>query len=398
MWVQVPLRVLLLNTNMLRKSLLFVFLLFIILGCSEEEEVVNNQNKEFEFLLEGNPINLSTKLNVSYFNDITVGVKEFRDDYVSLITASGTQTIEITGSSIENLTDSKVVLSPPGSGNLPYANYIGVGQLIKSNNKFYGLYHGEYHLGTLLPGNIPGFYASVGLVTSEDGISFTPSQNPVIPNYVSKDDDNGFADWGYGEPSMLFSKDSTELFVYYVDHNRDNRGVNICMGKFDVIDGEPQFDKFYFLNDQNEFTSSIIKAKEVVSGDYGYSDAIFPHVTYNKFLDLYIMVLSLNAWNDSNNGRGCDSAKSGIYLTYSKDGINWIDPFNENVISYIGSPKKLVSECSIPWSQTSSFAWHPSLIYTNESQTEGYLLYSYGESLSYPGHQLYGNKFKIDLK
>ena len=398
MWVQVPLRVLLLNTNMLRKSLLFVFLLFIILGCSEEEEVVNNQNKEFEFLLEGNPINLSTKLNVSYFNDITVGVKEFRDDYVSLITASGTQTIEITGSSIENLTDSKVVLSPPGSGNLPYANYIGVGQLIKSNNKFYGLYHGEYHLGTLLPGNIPGFYASVGLVTSEDGISFTPSQNPVIPNYVSKDDDNGFADWGYGEPSMLFSKDSTELFVYYVDHNRDNRGVNICMGKFDVINGEPQFDKFYFLNDQNEFTSSIIKAKEVVSGDYGYSDAIFPHVTYNKFLDLYIMVLSLNAWNDSNNGRGCDSAKSGIYLTYSKDGINWIDPFNENVISYIGSPKKLVSECSIPWSQTSSFAWHPSLIYTNESQTEGYLLYSFGESLSYPGHQLYGNKFKIDLK
>ena len=400
MWVQVPLRVLLLNTNMLRKSLLFVFLLFIILGCSEEEEVVNNQNKEFEFLLEGNPINLSTKLNVSYFNDITVGVKEFRDDYVSLITASGTQTIEITGSSIENLTDSKVVLSPPGSGNLPYANYIGVGQLIKSNNKFYGLYHGEYHLGTLLPGNIPGFYASVGLVTSEDGISFTPSQNPVIPNYLDQDYLTGFSDSGYGEPSMLFSKDSSNIFVYYADHNRDreHKGVNICMGKFDVIDGEPQFDKFYFLNDQNEFTSSIIKAKEVVSGDYGYSDAIFPHVTYNKFLDLYIMVLSLNAWNDSNNGRGCDSAKSGIYLTYSKDGINWIDPFHENVISYIGSPKKLVSECSIPWSQTSSFAWHPSLIYTNESQTEGYLLYSYGESLSYPGHQLYGNKFKIDLK
>ena len=111
MWVQVPLRVLLLNSKMLRKPLLFVFLLFIILGCSEEEEVVNNQNKEFEFLLEGNPINLSTKLNVSYFNDITVGVKEFRDDYVSLITASGTQTIEITGSSIENLTDHKFFIS-----------------------------------------------------------------------------------------------------------------------------------------------------------------------------------------------------------------------------------------------------------------------------------------------
>ncbi len=73
---------------------------------------------------------------MSYFNDITVGVKEFRDDYVSLITASGTQTIEITGSSIENLTESQVLISPPNTGELPYANYIGVGQLIKSNNSF----------------------------------------------------------------------------------------------------------------------------------------------------------------------------------------------------------------------------------------------------------------------
>ena len=45
---------------------------------------------------------------------------------------------------------SKVILSPPGSGNLPYANYIGVGQLIKTNGKFYGLYHGEFHNGTII--------------------------------------------------------------------------------------------------------------------------------------------------------------------------------------------------------------------------------------------------------
>ena len=110
------------------------------------------------------------------------------------------------------------------------------------------------------------------------------------------------------------------------------------MGKFDIIDGEPQFDKFYFLDEQNNFTSSIFKGKEVVSGDYGSSDAIFPHVTYNKSLDLYIMVLNLNAF--SNNG--CNVNDSGIYITYSKDGINWVDPFDANVISYIGSPKKLV--------------------------------------------------------
>ena len=146
---------------MLRKPLLFVFLLFIILGCSEEEEVVNNQNKEFDFILEGSPINLSSKLNMSYFNDITIGLKEFRSDFVSLVTASGESTFEISGSSIENLTESQVLISPPNTGELPYANYIGVGQLIKSNNKFYGLYHGEYHEGTILPGGVSGFYASV---------------------------------------------------------------------------------------------------------------------------------------------------------------------------------------------------------------------------------------------
>ena len=378
------------------KKLFYLILSIIFISCSEDAETIDdkNDNLEFEFVLEGEPINLSSKLNLSYFNDITVGVKEFRNDFVSLITASGKSTIEISGSSIENLTESQLLISPPNTGDLPYANYIGVGQLIKSNDKFYGLYHGEYHDGTILPGGVPGFYASLGVVFSYDGINFQISQDAVIPNYMSKEDDNGFADGGYAGPSMLFSKDSTELYVYYVDHNRDDRGVNICMGKFDIIDGEPQFDKFYFLDEQNNFTSSIIKGKEVVSGDYGSSDAIFPHVTYNKSLDLYIMVLNLNAF--SNNG--CNVNDSGIYITYSKDGINWVDPFDANVISYIGSPKKLISECSIPFSENSSFAWHPSLIYTNEEQTEGYLLYSYGESLSYPGHQLYGIMFNIELK
>ena len=379
---------------MLRKPSSFIFFIFFILGCTEDEIVENNQNIEFDFVLEGNPINLSSNISLSYFNDITIGVKEFRSDFVSLITASGTSTYEISGSNIENLTESQVLISPPNKGDLPYANYIGVGQLIKSNEKFFGLYHGEYHDGTILPGGVPGFYATVGLVSSYDGINFQISQDAVIPNYMSKEDNNGFGDGGYGEPSMLFSKDSTELYVYYVDHNRDDRGVNICMGKFDIIGGEPQFDKFYFLNEQNNFTSSIIKGKEVVSGNYGSSDAIFPHVTYNKSLDLYIMVLNLNSF--SNNG--CNLNDSGIYITYSKDGISWIDPFNDNIISYFGKPKKLISECSIPFSENSSFAWHPSLIYTNQDQTEGYLLYSYGESLSYPGHQLYGNKFKIDFQ
>ena len=121
---------------MLRKPSSFVFFIFFILGCTEDEIVENNQNIEFDFVLEGNPINLSSNISLSYFNDITIGVKEFRSDFVSLVTASGTSTYEISGSNIENLTESQVLISPPNKGDLPYANYIGVGQLIKSNEKF----------------------------------------------------------------------------------------------------------------------------------------------------------------------------------------------------------------------------------------------------------------------
>ena len=121
------------------KKLFYLILSIIFISCSEDAETIDdkNDNLEFEFVLEGDPINLSSKLNLSYFNDITVGVKEFRNDFVSLITASGKSTIEISGSSIENLTESQLLISPPNTGDLPYANYIGVGQLIKSNDKFY---------------------------------------------------------------------------------------------------------------------------------------------------------------------------------------------------------------------------------------------------------------------
>ena len=104
------------------------------------------------------------------------------------------------------------------------------------------------------------------------------------------------------------------------------------------------------------------------------------------------MVFNLNGYN----GNVCNKDNSGIYITYSKDGINWINALDPDIVSFIGSPQRLIYQCSIPFG--SSFAWHPSLIYTNEEQTEGYLLYSYAKSLRTPGHQLYGIMFNIDLK
>ena len=97
------------------RKLVYSCLFLLLIGCEEDAETIDdkNINKEFEFVLDGDPINLSSNLNLSYFNDITVGVKEFRNDFVSLVTASNTLTVLISGNNIENLTDSEVLMSPP---------------------------------------------------------------------------------------------------------------------------------------------------------------------------------------------------------------------------------------------------------------------------------------------
>ncbi len=74
---------------------------------------------------------------------------------------------------------------------------------------------------------------------------------------------------------------------------------------------------------------------------------------------------------------------SGIYVRQSSDGINWDTP-----------PAKLITDWSIPWSNDSPFSWHPNLIYTNEIQSEGYLLYSKADNLQ-QGHKMWAVKFNI---
>ena len=153
------------------------------------------------------------------------------------------------------------------------------------------------------------------------------------------------------------------------------------MAKFDVFaGGAPDFSDCYYLNDNNEFTNSTIRSKEVVAGT-GYADAIFPHVSYNSFIEKYIMVYSLNHYGEFHNGSSTPSA-SGIYYRLSDDGISWTS-----------SPVKLITDWSIPYSYDEhSFVWHPNIIYSNDEQSEGYLLYSKATTLQ-EGHKMWAMDF-----
>lgn len=367
-----------------RLALILVLILF---SCSKEEsEVLPTEipsEKTFQFDLDSSSeFPVAHDVGLNYFNDITVGVISNSSNNLKIITAAGTRSYVFTGTSLSNINQVTEVASP--QENTFYSNYVGLGQLIKdSNNTIYSVFHSEQHDGSILPGNIPGFYASVGLgISYDNGETFQLNSEPLIQNTFDINYDNGFGDGGLGEPSVTFSKDRSEVFVYYVDHNRSGRGVNICMVKFIVDEsGIPDFSTCYYLNENNQFSSNVIRSKEVVAG-IGYADAIFPHVTYNSFIDKYVMVYSLNHYGEFHNGSILPS-ESGIYYRESIDGINWDE-----------QPIKLITDWSIPYSfDNHSFAWHPNLIYSNDSQSEGYLVYSKASTLE-QGHKMWAMKFK----
>ena len=367
-----------------RLTLILVLILF---SCSKEEsEFLPTEipsEKTFQFDLDSSSeFPVAHDVGLNYFNDITVGVISNSSNNIKIITAAGTRSYVFTGTSLSNINQVTEVASP--QENTFYSNYVGLGQLIKdSNNTIYSVFHSEQHDGSILPGNIPGFYASVGLgISYDNGETFQLNSEPLIQNTFDINYDNGFGDGGLGEPSVTFSKDRSEVFVYYVDHNRSGRGVNICMVKFIVDEsGIPDFSTCYYLNENNQFSSNVIRSKEVVAG-IGYADAIFPHVSYNSFIDKYVMVYSLNHYGEFNNG-SISPSESGIYYRESIDGINWDE-----------QPIKLITDWSIPYSfDNHSFAWHPNLIYSNDSQSEGYLVYSKASTLE-QGHKMWAMKFK----
>ena len=328
------------------------------------------------------PVGHNTGLN--YFNDVTVGVVNYNQNSVKLLLASGTSSYTLEGNNLNNFNGiSQVAVPTEGTY---YSDYVGLGQLIKDDNgTIYSVFHSEQHYTSeQCPGAIPGFYASIGIgISNDNGQSYELSSSPVVQNFYSIDNDNGFCDNGLGEPSITYSKDSSEVFLYYVDHQRMGRGVNISMSKYDVNSNHiPDFENPYYLDVNDNFTNEPMRSKEIVVG-MGNSDAIFPHVTYNSFTDTYIMVYSENNWGEYSSGSS-NPNMSGIYYRESIDGIIWDKP-----------PVQLITDWSIPWSfDNHSFSWHPNLIYTNENQSEGYLLYSKAETLQ-EGHKMWAVKFNL---
>lgn len=329
----------------------------------------------------GTEFSVGASLGLQAWNDVAVGVIENTPNLIRLVTAAGNKTVEVSGTNLQSLTQSRVLLFPSGQPGID-SNYIGVSSIIRDKNgKLYGVFHGEQHDGSYLPGNVPGFYASIGLVTSTDnGATLTRQTSPLVPSFYSIQVNNGSPDGGIGEPCMLFSKDSSQVFIYYTDHNRMGMGVNIAMAMFNVVNGIPDFSQYYKLNDNYQFVPTNIRSKQLVTGGSD-ADAIFPQVSYSKYLGKYVMVYTLNAWREYNNGQ---LNASGLYIRYSSDGISW----PENQV-------QLIKDYGIYWGSNLSYTWHPTIIFSNAEGSAGHLLYSRGPN-NQGTHQMYARPFTFE--
>lgn len=379
---------------MYKKYFLLCSVLLAIYNCSNREtepsDSPSDSAVDYTLAFTEPEFQVGENLPINYFNDITVGVINYSENNIKLITAANTETVILEGQNLRNINTYRTVLRPTilensaNSDAIDY-NYIGLGQVIKAkDNKLYGLYHAEWHDGSILPANIAGFYASVGLcVSTDNGASFSKSSKAIIPNVYDRYYNNNAGDGGYGEPSLTFNADSTAVYSYFVDHNRTGKGVNISMAKFNVLsNGTPDFENCFLLDENNQFTRSVVRPAQIVTGIMGESDAIFPHVTYNKSAKKYFMVYTLNAYKDYFNlGK---PSLSGTYLRTSNDGVNWTN-----------TPTKLMTDYAIPFGGGNSFTWHPTIIYTKSDQSEGYLLYSKSNGIAAYPHKMWARKFKI---
>lgn len=309
----------------------------------------------------------SDKLGLAYFPDMPVVALSAPGFPVRLLIVAGVSTYLMEGADIEHLTRARKVLSPGKHGS--YDNgYAGIAGVFRNEpGKIYALYHAEDQEGMApIAGGIPGFYACVAAATSSDegrtwqklGPAITSSLPRTWAAYPEQ------ADRGIGEPCLIANPSGKYLYAYYTDHTRsDSSGVQIGMARASLPVKTPGWNKYF----NGRFTEPGIGGKNtpVISAHHlKEADAIMPYVTYSGTLQSYVMLFNVNCWREL--AEPTRPAVSGIYVCYSKDGIQWSEP------------ERLIADYAVA-RIGSSVAWHPSILWDKGSTRNGWLLYGYSE-------------------
>ncbi|NQT87114.1 hypothetical protein HQ560_10135 [bacterium] len=313
----------------------------------------------------------SGQLGLKYFPDGAVSVLEGAPEApFRMIVPAGVHTYLVEGKSLTTLTKAVKVLSPGGKGEFDNG-YAGISSAYHhSDGRWYGFYHAEDQEGMPpIPGGIPGFYCCVAVAVSEDG---GESWRKLAPCLTSSKPKAWTAfpkqtDRGLGEACTAVSREGAHLYAYYTEHSRvDGRGVQICMARAPIADkAAPPGPGAWFKYHKGGFAQPGLGGLDTpvlsAAGMDG-ADAAFPHVSYSKALDRYVMVFNINVWKEFVENRGLQ--RSGIYVTYADDGIHWSEP------------KLLIRDYAVARTGQ-SVSWHPAVVWDDAARQAGWLVYSH---------------------
>jgi hypothetical protein len=261
----------------------------------------------------------------------------------------------------------------------------GVASVIRLDNHQYAFYEGRDTEGDL-PENgqaaFKGMYCGIGLAESTNNGTTWTKKGEIIKSAKPKD----WTDWsgqsvrGVGTPSALIDATNTYVYLYYVEFSGLKNGIQaICLARAPLSKGAPlpgNWEKFYL----DDFTEPGLGGKEtpVMDGSAARAGAMYPHATFSKSLNKYILTFNFNRVAETRQEMAL--GKSGIYIALSDDGIHW------------SAPVKLITT----YSQRAlglSIAIEPTLVLDHPDSLTGWLLYAYSpkytSNASIPGVALY---------
>jgi hypothetical protein len=311
-------------------------------------------------------------------NDKDLGLRDTAGKGVAMIENGPTQvrllfqalneSYLVTGADLKHLTSASKVLDAGERGDFDNSG-AGVDTVVRLDHHLYAFYEGRDNEGDL-PENsqaaFKGMYCGIGLAESANDGSTWTKKGEIISSAKPKD----WSDWagqsirGAGCPSGLIDATNTYAYLYYVEFSGFKNGLpGICLARAPLSKGAPlpgNWQKFYL----DDFTEPGLGGKEtpVLDGSAVKAGAMYPHVTFSKALNKYILTFNFNRVAEAR--QEMTLGKSGIYIALSDDGIHWAAP-----VKLITTYSQRVLGLSI--------AIEPTLVLDSPDALRGWLLYAY---------------------
>lgn len=297
-----------------------------------------------------------------------VAVLENGPPKVRVLFQAVNETYLVTGTDFQHLTSASKVLGAGDHGEFDNAG-AGVASVIRIDNHLYAFYEGRDNEGNLPEygqGGFKGLYCGIGLAESTNDGNTWSKKGEVIRSAKPKD----WSDWsgqsirGVGTPSALIDATNTYFYLYYVEFSGFKNGLPaLCLARAPLSKGPPlpnNWEKFYL----DDFTEPGLGGKEtpIIDGAAIKTGAMYPHATFSKSLNKYILTFNFNRVAEVRQEMALD--KSGIYIALSDDGIHWSAP-----VKLITTYSQRVLGLSI--------AIEPTLVLDTPDSLTGWLLYAY---------------------